>query len=281
MVHPTRSAASRRLASFVSNLGLAIAVGPAAAQAPPAQRVHFESVKNSATLEGTFSDRAQGDRDYIVKAAANHVMVVALTTSSPSIHFNVLASSDETLLASTSETSEPRWEGVLPADGDYTVRVYWAGTPPQKGSKSTYRIQITMPPVDPDSVAAAVRAAKGAGGNGSALAGTTWRLVAVQRRADGRQTPGDRAYTIAFGAAGKVDVRADCNRGRGTVTTGKGGSLTFGALSMTRAACEPGSLHDLFVGDLPLVRSYTIKGRTLVLNLIDDSGTYEFQRVGP
>jgi heat shock protein HslJ len=281
MNSPPHSTAGRRLASFVSNLGIAVSVGTAAAQAPPAQRVHFESGKYSATLQGTFSDRAQGDRDYIVKAAANHVMVVALRTSSPSIHFNVFAPGDDMPLANTSETNESRWEGVLPADGDYTVRVYWAGDVPPKGSKPTYQIQIAMPPVDPDSVAAATRAANAAGGKGSTLVGTTWRLVAMQRKADGQQTPGDRMYTITFGASGKVDVRADCNRGHGTVTTGKGGALKFGPLSMTRAACEPGSLHDLFVGDMPLVRSYTIKGRTLVLNLVDDSGTYEFQRVGP
>jgi para-nitrobenzyl esterase len=45
----------------------------------------------------------------------------------------------------------------------------------------------------------------------------SWRLVAFQGSDDTTLMPADRAkYTIEFAAGGRLTVRIDCNRGRGT-----------------------------------------------------------------
>jgi len=99
------------------------------------------------------------------------------------------------------------------------------------------------------------------------LGGTSWQLVKFQGGDDTVLVPDDKAkYTIAFAADGHVNVRFDCNRGRGTWALPGLNQLQFGPLALTRAMCPPGSLHDRIVRQWPFVRSYTMK-----------DGTYEFE----
>ena len=111
-----------------------------------------------------------------------------------------------------------------------------------------------------------------------ALPGTTWQFVRFQG-GDGRvQVPGYKAqYTVAFGADGSVNVRFDCNRGRGSWKSDGPGQLLFGPLALTRAMCPPGSLHDQFVKHWFYVRSYVLEGGRLHLSLMADGGIYEFE----
>ena len=82
------------------------------------------------------------------------------------------------------------------------------------------------------------------------LAATSWQLVKFQGSDDTTLTPDDGAkYTIAFETGGRVSVRIDCNRGRGTWTSAGPSQLQFGPLALTRAACPPGSLHDRLARD--------------------------------
>jgi para-nitrobenzyl esterase len=84
-------------------------------------------------------------------------------------------------------------------------------------------------------------------------------------------------YTIGFGADGVLNVRFDCNRGRGSWQSTRPGQLEFGALSLTRALCPVGSLHDELVRQWPHVRSYLIRDGRLYLSLMADGGVLEFE----
>jgi para-nitrobenzyl esterase len=84
-------------------------------------------------------------------------------------------------------------------------------------------------------------------------------------------------YTIGFGADGVLNVRFDCNRGRGSWTSSGPGNLEFGLLSLTRALCPSGSLHDELIRQWPHVRSYVLKDGRLYLSLMADGGTIEFE----
>jgi para-nitrobenzyl esterase len=111
-----------------------------------------------------------------------------------------------------------------------------------------------------------------------ALPGTTWQFVRFQGGDGGVQVPDDKAkYTVAFAADGGVNVRFDCNRGRGNWKSDWPGQLLFGPLALTRAMCPPGSLHDQFVKHWFYVRSYVLKDGRLYLSLMADGGIYEFE----
>ena len=109
------------------------------------------------------------------------------------------------------------------------------------------------------------------------LGGTSWQLVRFQGGDDKVITPDERAkYTVAFAADGIVNVRFDCNRGRGGWKSAGKGQLEFGPMALTRAMCPPGSLHDQLVKHWPFIRSYLLKDGRLFLALMADGGIYEF-----
>jgi para-nitrobenzyl esterase len=112
----------------------------------------------------------------------------------------------------------------------------------------------------------------------ASLVGTSWQFVKFQG-GDGRvQVPDDRAkYTVAFAAGGAVNVRFDCNRGRGSWTSEGPNRILFGPLAMTRAMCPPGSLHDQFVKHWFYVRSFVLEDGRLYLSLMANGGIYEFE----
>jgi len=71
------------------------------------------------------------------------------------------------------------------------------------------------------------------------LGGTSWQLVKFRGGDDTVLMPDDKAkYTIAFAADGSVNVRFDCNRGRGTWTSPGPNQLQFGPLALTRAVAS-------------------------------------------
>jgi len=127
-------------------------------------------------------------------------------------------------------------------------------------------------------LAACASQAPGTAAKSGSLEGTSWRLVQISM-SDGATRPAiERSrYTIGFGAAGVLNVRFDCNRGRGSWKSAAPGQLEFGALSLTRAMCPVGSLHDELVRQWPNVRSSLIKDGRLFLTLMADGGTIEFE----
>jgi para-nitrobenzyl esterase len=110
------------------------------------------------------------------------------------------------------------------------------------------------------------------------LEGSSWRLVQIAM-SDGVTRPAiDRSrYTIGFGKEGVLNVRFDCNRGRGSWKSSGPGDLEFGPLELTRATCPVGSLHDTLVRQWPNVRSYLVKDGRLILSMMADGGTIEFE----
>lgn len=113
---------------------------------------------------------------------------------------------------------------------------------------------------------------------GDGLVGPVWQLVRFRGGDDRVLTPADRrAYTLQFGADGRVSARIDCNRGSGAYKTTGTSGLEFGPMAITRAACPPGSMHDHVVRQLPHVRSYVIRDGRLILSLMADGGTYELE----
>lgn len=117
-----------------------------------------------------------------------------------------------------------------------------------------------------------------------ALAGTAWRLHAIQSMDDaqGRTLlPASRTYTLLFGADHRASLQLDCNRGAGrwkaAGTTADSGTLVFGPIAATRALCAAPDLDERIVRDLAHVRSYRIIDGRLYLSLMADGGIYEWR----
>ena len=112
----------------------------------------------------------------------------------------------------------------------------------------------------------------------TSLEGSSWRLVQIAMSNGVTRPAIERSrYTIGFGRDGVLNVRFDCNRGRGSWKSSGPGSLEFGALALTRALCPTGSLHDELVRQWPYVRSYLVRDGRLYLSLMADGGSLEFE----
>jgi para-nitrobenzyl esterase len=121
-------------------------------------------------------------------------------------------------------------------------------------------------------------AAKPQGSSPTSLEGSSWRLVQINMSDGASRAAIERSlYTIGFGKQGVLNVRFDCNRGRGSWKSSGPGNIEFGVLALTRALCPVGSLHDELVRQWPNVRSYVVRDGRLYLSLMADGGTIEFE----
>ncbi|MEQ9558948.1 MAG: META domain-containing protein [Rhodospirillales bacterium] len=116
------------------------------------------------------------------------------------------------------------------------------------------------------------------------IAGTAWKLHAIQSMDDAQGTTrvtDPKMFTLRFNTDGRATLRLDCNRGSGTWTAVRSsettGSLAFGPLAVTRALCPPPNLGERIARDLPHVRSYTFKDGNLFMALMADGGIYEWR----
>ena len=118
------------------------------------------------------------------------------------------------------------------------------------------------------------------------LAGSSWRLAAIQSMDDGQGTvvpPSGQTYRVTFGADGRAAFTLNCNRATAgwsvkPSTDGRSGDLVFNAVAMTRALCPPPSLDIRIARDLGYVRSYLLSDGTLSMSLMADGGIYQWAR---
>ena len=134
------------------------------------------------------------------------------------------------------------------------------------------------PPVLPGSVNAPPPAiAPVADAGDTLLTSGIWLWQGTQRGTEVKIVPdAPERYTLEFQPGGRVDVRADCNRGTGTYQL-NGRSLRFGPLALTRAMCAPGSRDVDFLRDLAAVSGHVNSGRELVLTFAGNAGAMRFR----
>jgi heat shock protein HslJ len=75
-------------------------------------------------------------------------------------------------------------------------------------------------------------------------------------------------YTLSFQEGGRVNVRADCNRGSGSYEV-NGTQIRFGPIALTRMGCPPGSQDTEFLRSMAQAAAYTMDRGELVLTLSD------------
>lgn len=105
------------------------------------KRIRFAAGASSTTVEGSVSGYKTVDPR--LRAGAGQTMTVTLTTSNQSNYFNVLPPGSETGLFIGS-TSGNEWTGTLPADRDYTVRVYLMRNAARRNEAANYTLDVSI-----------------------------------------------------------------------------------------------------------------------------------------
>jgi hypothetical protein len=114
--------------------------GPARADAGIRQeQVQFAKGASSAVIKG----RLEGDAmvDYVVRAAAGQTLSVKLQKTNAQNYFNVMPPGSTGSAMFVGDSGE-NYTGVLPADGDYTVRVYLMRPAARRGESSNYTLTV-------------------------------------------------------------------------------------------------------------------------------------------
>ncbi len=108
-----------------------------AAQDTRQERVTFKPGASSATLRGSIKGYQMVD--YVLGARAGQTMNVTLETDHGANYFNVLPpGTDAAIGANLGDT----WTGTLPADGDYTIRVYLMRSAARRNETATYTLSV-------------------------------------------------------------------------------------------------------------------------------------------
>ncbi len=108
------------------------------------------------------------------------------------------------------------------------------------------------------------------------LIGTIWKWQQSLYNNDTKAAPPNPDdYTLNLLPDGKVNIRADCNRGGGVYRL-DGSRISIEITHTTRAACPPGSLEWNYIRDLNAASIYFFKADVLYIDLKYDTGTMKF-----
>jgi hypothetical protein len=106
------------------------------------ERIHFAKGATSTVIKG----QVKGYRyvDYQVRAGAGQTLSVELKTSNASSYFNILPPGSGDVAMFVGSTSGNPFSGVLPADGDYAIRVYLMRNAARRNELARYTLTIDV-----------------------------------------------------------------------------------------------------------------------------------------
>lgn len=137
------SAMSRGIVTLVFAL-LALAPGPATAASGTTirqERIQFQSTRSAVAVTGTI--RGRDIVDYQVHAGAGQSMEVNFKPSNLSAYFNVLPPGSEAAIFIGSIHGN-HFEGRLPAEGVYTIRVYLMRSAARRKESADYALEVDI-----------------------------------------------------------------------------------------------------------------------------------------
>jgi hypothetical protein len=128
----------------LAGLGLTLLVDPAlpADKAIRTERVQFKKGASSAIVNGRI--RGYEVIDYLVTAQQGQYANISLATRHTATYFNLLAPGQTEVAFFNGSTSENLYEGNLPADGGYRIRVYMMRSAARRNEVADYRLEIAI-----------------------------------------------------------------------------------------------------------------------------------------
>ena len=130
----------------IVRLALATALGSVAAgasgstQTPSTPRATLRPAKATGVATATGSIRGRADRDFVIQCAAGQTLDVALHASSLSAYFNVLPPGSNDVAMFIGGASGNEFHGIVPATGDYVVRIYLVRSAARRQVTSTFTL---------------------------------------------------------------------------------------------------------------------------------------------
>jgi hypothetical protein len=106
------------------------------------ERVQFQRGTTSAVVEDSITGYAIVD--YLLGARAGQYMNVSMATDNTANYFNILAPGETEVAFFNGSVSENQYEGALPDDGDYTVRVYLMRIAARREEHANYRLEMII-----------------------------------------------------------------------------------------------------------------------------------------
>ena len=123
--------------------GFAVLAAAAPALAEPEirhEQVQFQKGTSGATVKGSIKGRQV--IDYRVRATAGQNMDVTLKAGKAPPFFNVLTADDTPLFVGS--VSGHQFSGLLPKDGEYTIRVYLTGNAASSNQPTDFTLDIDI-----------------------------------------------------------------------------------------------------------------------------------------
>jgi hypothetical protein len=121
---------------------LARSVAATAQEDIRSERVRFEAGATSAVVESSIT--GYEIVDYVLGAAEGQYMNVSMATDHSASYFNILAPGETEVAFFVGSISENQYEGVLPATGDYKVRVYMMRSAARRNEVANYRLEMII-----------------------------------------------------------------------------------------------------------------------------------------
>lgn len=122
--------------------GLLAASESLAASEIRTERVHFKKGESSAVIEAAI--KGYETVDYVLGARAGQYMNVSLATKHGATYFNILAPGENEVAMFIGNINGNQYEGTLPADGDYKIRVYMMRSAARRNEVAHYRLEMII-----------------------------------------------------------------------------------------------------------------------------------------
>lgn len=116
-------------------------VAASAADGVESRPLRFAKNASSATVKGTLVGRQT--IDYKLRAKAGQKMSVTLKSANAGLAFNVLPPGSQGV-AIPGAIELQSWEGALPADGEYAVRMYLPRSAARRGERAGYMLTVAI-----------------------------------------------------------------------------------------------------------------------------------------
>jgi len=104
--------------------------------------IEFPEGKDKVSLKG----RIQGREfvDYRIRGAAGQTLIAEMKSSHSMNYFNLLPPDSPDAAMYIGQTSGNRFEGMLPTDGDYTIRVYLMRAAGRRNASSSFDLDVAL-----------------------------------------------------------------------------------------------------------------------------------------
>jgi hypothetical protein len=106
------------------------------------ERVHFKKGASEAQIEGHL--QGYETLDYVLGARAGQEMVVTLHTDNTANYFNLLAPGETEIAFFIGSRDGERFQGELPATGDYRIRVYLMRSAARRNEQAHFNLDVAI-----------------------------------------------------------------------------------------------------------------------------------------